>query len=80
MRIQLTFSESSNPLDELSGGQIALTEIIEGYEEFLDELDARLQAITQGRAPVELKLDRARPRFDADETQPLLAFLRPPGA
>ena len=80
MRIQLAFSEPSNPLDELSGGRIALTEIIEGYEEFLDELDSRLQAITQMRVPGERKLDLARSRFDGDATQPLLAFLRPPGA
>jgi len=80
VRIQLAFSEPSNPLDELSGGRIALTEIIEGYEEFLDELDSRLQAITQMSAPGERKLDLARSRFDGDATQPLLAFLRPPGA
>ncbi|HXM80126.1 MAG TPA: hypothetical protein VOA00_12905 [Thermoanaerobaculia bacterium] len=57
-----------------------MTEIIEGYEEFLDELDSRLQAITQMRVPGERKLDLARSRFDGDATQPLLAFLRPPGA
>ena len=57
-----------------------MTEIIEGYEEFLDELDSRLQAITQMRVPGERKLDLARSRFDGDATQPLPAFLRPPGA
>ena len=68
MRIQLKFAESSDPLEELLGGQITLNEVIEGRQEFLDELDSRLQAITC-REPVWRVFDRNV--SNADATLPL---------
>lgn len=62
MRIQLTFAETSDPLEELLGGRIALTEVIEGRQEFLEELMRRLHAIT---SPAKRGL------FEGDETLPL---------
>ena len=57
VRIQLTFAESPDPLEELLGGRLALKEVLEGRQEFLEELMSRLAAITGS--------------FDADETIPL---------
>jgi len=59
----LTFAESSDPLEELLGGRLMLTEVIEGSQEFLEELVSRLHAITQPRANP--------PGVDADATLPL---------
>lgn len=63
MKIQLRFAESSDPLEELLGGRLALTEVLEGRQEFLEELVSRLHAITQ----------HGRPTFslDGDSTLPL---------
>ena len=58
MRIQLTFAETSDPLEELLGGRIALTEVIEGRQEFLEELMRRLHAITH-------ELDRLHEHLNA---------------
>ncbi len=66
VRIQLTFAESSDPLQELLGGRITLTEVIEGRQEFLDAFLNRLQDITQPRPLADLDLD-------ADSTLPLRA-------
>jgi len=57
VRIQLTFAESPDPLEELLGGRLSLTEVLEGRQEFLEELMSRLAAITRS--------------FDADQTLPL---------
>jgi hypothetical protein len=57
VRIQLTFAESPDPLEELLGGRLSLTEVLEGRQEFLEELMSRLTAITQS--------------FDGDQTLPL---------
>ncbi|HYK43372.1 MAG TPA: hypothetical protein VE007_13365 [Thermoanaerobaculia bacterium] len=57
VRIQLTFAESPDPLEELLGGRLCLTEVLEGRQEFLEELMSRLAAITG--------------TFDADQTLPL---------
>jgi hypothetical protein len=46
VKIQLTFAESPDPLEELLGGRLTLTEVIEGRQEFLEELVSRLHAIT----------------------------------
>ena len=62
MKIQLTFAESPDPLEELLGGRLALTEVIEGRQEFLEELMDRLHAITRPRRLSEM---------DADATLPL---------
>ncbi len=64
LRIQLTFADSSDPLQELLGGRITLTEVIEGREEFLDAFLTRLQDITEPRQLIDLD-------FDADSTLPL---------
>jgi hypothetical protein len=64
VRIQLTFAETSDPLEELLGGRIALTEVIEGRQEFLEELMRRLQAITS---------PRKRGLLEGDQTLPLRA-------
>jgi hypothetical protein len=66
VRIQLTFAETADPLEELLGGRIALTEVIEGRQEFLEELMRRLHAITQPKARGSLKLQ-------GDQTLPLRA-------
>jgi len=63
VRIQLTFAEAPDPLEELLGGRLALTEVIEGRQEFLDELMTRLAVITRPR-PTSV--------FDGDATLPLL--------
>jgi hypothetical protein len=57
VRIQLTFAESPDPLEELLGGRLSLTEVLEGRQEFLEELMSRLTAITRS--------------FDGDQTLPL---------
>jgi len=57
VRIQLTFAESPDPLEELLGGRLSLTEVLEGRQEFLEELMSRLAAITRS--------------FDGDQTLPL---------
>ncbi len=57
VRIQLTFAESPDPLEELLGGRLSLTEVLEGRQEFLEELMSKLAAITRS--------------FDADQTLPL---------
>jgi len=57
VRIQLTFAESPDPLEELLGGRLSLTEVLEGRQEFLEELMTRLTAITRS--------------FDGDQTLPL---------
>jgi hypothetical protein len=57
VRIQLTFAESPDPLEELLGGRLSLTEVLEGRQEFLEELMSRLAAITH--------------TFDGDQTLPL---------
>src|SRR6476619_2137816 len=57
VRIQLTFAESPDPLEELLGGRLSLTEVLEGRQEFLEELITRLTAITRS--------------FDGDQTLPL---------
>jgi hypothetical protein len=57
VRIQLTFAESPDPLEELLGGRLSLTEVLEGRQEFLEELMSRLAAITRS--------------FDGDKTLPL---------
>lgn len=63
VKIQLTFAESPDPLEELLGGRLTLTEVIEGRQEFLEELVSRLHAITSPRSsPSEM---------DADATLPL---------
>ena len=62
VKIQLTFAESPDPLEELLGGRLALTEVIEGRQEFLDELESRLHAIT---------LPRRMADMDGDSTLPL---------
>ena len=64
MRIQLTFAESSDPLEELLGGRLTLTEVIEGRQEFLEEFLNRLQDITEPRPLADMDLD-------ADSTLPL---------
>lgn len=64
VRIQLTFAESSDPLQELLGGRITLTEVIEGRQEFLDAFLNRLQDITEPRPLADMDLD-------ADSTLPL---------
>ncbi|MEO8431849.1 MAG: hypothetical protein ABI592_10105 [Acidobacteriota bacterium] len=64
MRIQLTFAETSDPLEELLGGRLALTEVIEGRQEFLEELMRRLHAITR---------PKARGSLEGDQTLPLRA-------
>lgn len=64
MRIQLTFANPSDPLQELLGGRITLTEVIEGRQEFLDAFLSRLQDITEPRPLIDLN-------FDADNTLPL---------
>ncbi|MEP6800694.1 MAG: hypothetical protein ABJC07_02060 [Acidobacteriota bacterium] len=66
MRIQLTFADSSDPLQELLGGRITLKEVIEGRQEFLDAFLSRLQDITEPRQMIDLD-------FDADNTLPLRA-------
>lgn len=65
MKIQLTFAESSDPLEELLGGRLTLTEVIEGRQEFLEELVSRLHAITRPRSR------QSESDFDADATIPL---------
>jgi hypothetical protein len=57
VRIQLTFAESPDPLEELLGGRLCLTEVLEGRQEFLEELMSRLATITRS--------------FDGDQTLPL---------
>lgn len=65
MKIQLTFAESPDPLEELLGGRLTLTEVIEGRQEFLEELVSRLNTITSPRpAPPSVEAD-------ADATLPL---------
>lgn len=66
MRIQLTFAETADPLEELLGGRLALTEVIEGRQEFLEELMRRLHTITQPRAYGSLGGNG-----DGDQTLPL---------
>ncbi len=61
MRIQLTFAETADPLEELLGGRLALTEVIEGRQEFLEELMRRLHAITQPRVDGSLEGDQTLP-------------------
>lgn len=64
MKIQLTFAESPDPLEELLGGRLTLTEVIEGRQEFLEELVSRLNAITSPRPPspdVEMDSDATLP-------------------
>jgi hypothetical protein len=62
VKIQLTFAESPDPLEDLLGGRLTLTEVIEGRQEFLEALLSRLTAITT---------PRATPVPDLDTTQPL---------
>ncbi len=66
MRIQLAFSDAPDPLQELLGGRITLTEVIEGSQEFLDAFLSRLQYITEPRPLIDLD-------FNADKTLPLRA-------
>ena len=62
MKIQLTFAESPDPLEELLGGRLTLTEVIEGRQEFLEELVSRLNAITMPRPALqEVDLDATLP-------------------
>ena len=63
MKIQLTFAESPDPLEELLGGRLTLTEVIEGRQEFLEELVSRLHAITLPRSTDQ--------EIDSDATLPL---------
>jgi hypothetical protein len=63
VKIQLTFAESPDPLEELLGGRLTLTEVIEGRQEFLEELVSRLNAITMPRPVLQ--------EVDADATLPL---------
>jgi hypothetical protein len=63
VKIQLTFAESPDPLEELLGGRLTLTEVIEGRQEFLEELVSRLHAITLPQ-PTEQEID-------SDATLPL---------
>ncbi len=70
VKIQLAFAESQDPLQELLGGRLALTEVIEGRQEFLDELDRRLQAITLPRRMADLDGDSTLPlHFHRDPDQ-----------
>jgi hypothetical protein len=66
VKIQLTFAESTDPLEELLGGRLTLTEVIEGRQEFLEELVSRLHAITLPE-PATPEIDA----IDADATLPL---------
>jgi hypothetical protein len=63
VKIQLTFAESPDPLEELLGGRLTLTEVIEGRQEFLEELVSRLNAITKPRPALQ--------EVDLDATVPL---------
>jgi hypothetical protein len=63
VKIQLTFAESPDPLEELLGGRLTLTEVLEGRQEFLEELVSRLNAITSPRG--------ASSEKDTDSTLPL---------
>lgn len=81
MKIQLTFAESPDPLEELLGGRLTLTEVIEGHQEFLEELVSRLHAITSPRSnPSDMDADATLPlrwnrrsREEAAEGYPLTA-------
>ncbi len=66
MQIQLAFAAAPDPLQELLGGRITLTEVIEGRQEFLDAFLSRLQHITEPRPLIDLD-------FNADNTLPLRA-------
>jgi len=72
VRIQLTFAESSDPLDELLGGRLQLAEVLEGRQEFLEALMSRLQAITEfqttGMDEGEETLPLRRPRPASSES------------
>jgi hypothetical protein len=61
VKIQLKFAESPDPLEELLGGRLALTEVIEGRQEFLEELVSRLHAITRPRTTSEMDGDATLP-------------------
>jgi len=76
VKIQLTFAESPDPLEELLGGRLTLTEVLEGRQEFLEELVSRLNAITSPR--------ETSSETDTESTLPLRWNRRPaedtPGA
>jgi hypothetical protein len=65
VRIQLTFAESPDPLEELLGGRLQLAEVLEGRQEFLEELMSRLHTITRS---LDSSIDEMP---DGDETLPL---------
>lgn len=74
VRIQLTFAESPDPLDELLGGRLQLAEVLEGRQEFLEALMSRLQAITEfqtdgaDEGEETLPLRRPRPTTSSSES------------
>ncbi|MDQ6892034.1 MAG: hypothetical protein M3167_05070 [Acidobacteriota bacterium] len=70
VRIQLTFTESPDPLEELLGGRLSLTEVLEGRQEFLEELMSRLAAITRPfDGDQTLPLNRAQPDYSEGDSQ-----------
>jgi hypothetical protein len=66
VKIQLTFAESPDPLEELLGGRLMLTEVLEGRQEFLEELVSRLNTITSPR-----EASAASSELDTESTIPL---------